>query len=91
MLGKVFSPQYLTWLLPLGALSASMGSERSRGLLIAGIGAAQAEYPFLYQTAGAWVDPTLGLVALVRAGLLMAAGVSLIADAYPFRRLPLGA
>jgi hypothetical protein len=91
VLGKVFSPQYLTWLLPLGALSASMSSERSRALLIAGMAAAQVEYPFLYQTAGPLVEPLLGVVALVRAALLLAAAASLMADAYPFKRRPLGA
>jgi hypothetical protein len=91
VLGKVFSPQYLTWLMPLGALSASMSSERSRALLFVGVAAAQLEYPFLYQTAGPFAQPLLGGLALIRAALLIAAAVSLISDAYPFRRRPLGA
>jgi hypothetical protein len=85
VLGKVFSPQYLTWMLPLGALACSFAGPRSRWLLIAGVAAAQFEYPFLYQTAGPYALPILGAAALIRAGLLIGAAVALIAETYPRR------
>ncbi len=87
LLGKVFSPQYLTWLLPLGAIASALGSERSRVLLVLGTLAGQLEYPFLYQTAGRYALPALGAIALVRFALIAAASVSLLADAYPRRVL----
>ena len=87
LLGKVFSPQYLTWFLPIGALAATLGSERSRALLAFGALAGQIEYPYLYQTAGPYALQGIGAIALVRFALLAAATISLLAEAYPPRRL----
>jgi hypothetical protein len=87
LLGKVFSPQYLTWFLPIGALAATLGSERSRALLAFGALAGQIEYPYLYQTAGPYALQGIGAIALVRFALLAAAAISLLAEAYPPRRL----
>ena len=80
-LGKVFSPQYLTWLLPLAVIPAALGSERSRVLLISAVAAAQVEYPFVYQIASVYAQPMLGAVALIRDALMIAAGISLLIDA----------
>ena len=77
----MFSPQYLTWLLPLAVIPAALGNERSRLLLIAAAAAAQIEYPFVYQMASAYTGPILGATALIRDGLLIGAALSLLGDA----------
>jgi hypothetical protein len=82
-LGKVFSPQYLTWLFPIGAITAASASKRSRALLFAGLAVAQVEYPYFPLLTGALVQPLFGAVALLRATLLIAAAASLMADFYP--------
>lgn len=49
VLGKVFSPQYLGWILPLGAaLSLVDGRRRARLLFLALMGATQLVYPIAY-------------------------------------------
>jgi len=82
-LGKVFSPQYMTWLLPIGVISAVLSSERSRVLLISAAAATQIEWPYIYQINSPYAEPLLGAVALTRDLLLIAAAVSLLIDAYP--------
>lgn len=64
-LGKVFSPQYLVWLIPLGAL-ASLRAEGARKWLIAALALAQFEYPFLYSSLSAATEPLFGFVILAR-------------------------
>jgi hypothetical protein len=69
-LGKVFSPQYLTWLIPLGPLTAlSAGPTAGRWMIIA-FALTQYEYPFLYSTLGTVIEPSFGFVVLARDLLL---------------------
>ena len=69
-LGKLFSPQYLIWLLPLGAIAGAAPGGRSRWRLVAANGLTQAEFPFLYGFAlGDYpaLAPLFGLVIVARA------------------------
>jgi len=69
-LGKVFSAQYLVWLLPLGAIAGATASGRSHWRLVAANGLTQAEFPFLYSLAlGDYpaLAPLLGLAIVARA------------------------
>lgn len=70
-LGKIFSPQYFIWLLPSGVLASVCGSAQSRRLLIAACALTQLEYPFAYSVLAADLDPRLGLLVLLRDGLLL--------------------
>ena len=68
-LGKVFSAQYLIWLLPLGAVAGAVSSGGSRWRLVAANGLTQADYPFLYGfalRAFPAMAPLLGLVIVAR-------------------------
>jgi hypothetical protein len=80
-LGKVFSPQYLVWLLPIGAISCALSSPLSRALLIGACALAQFEYPFVYKLTNIAVEPLLGEIALARNILLLWMAVTLMRDA----------
>jgi hypothetical protein len=71
VLGKVFSPQYLTWLLPAGVLASLAAGRTEQRLFVAAMIATQVIYPLLYLTALPWTaSPLFGAVVLVRNGLL---------------------
>ena len=65
-LGKVFSPQYLVWLIPLGALASLRAGERARLWMIVAFALAQIEYPFLYSSLSDASDPQFGLLIVLR-------------------------
>jgi hypothetical protein len=79
--GKVFSPQYVLWLLPSGVIVGALSSERSRFLLIAAAAATQVEYPFIYQIRTPWILQMIGAVALTRDVLLLSCAVTLMIEA----------
>ena len=75
-LGKVFSAQYLTWLLPAGALVSVLdgGGRRRTGLVLLG-GAmllTQLNQHLFFGLLGQGPDPWMGVLFLLRNGLLMA-------------------
>jgi hypothetical protein len=80
-LGKVFSPQYLVWLLPSGVMAAVISTERSRVLLVGAALMTQVEYPFVYSMNSPWTIQIIAAIALIRDGLMLSAAVSLIKDA----------
>lgn len=80
-LGKVFSPQYLVWLLPSGVLAATLSSERSRLALIGAALLTQIEFPFVYQLDTSWIEPLIAVVALARDAALIGCAVSLMIEA----------
>ncbi len=72
-LGKVFSPQYVTWLMPLGVLAAVVDPRASsRWGLLAALVLTQIIYPFAYRVQFAnSLSPWFGTIVLVRNGLLL--------------------
>jgi hypothetical protein len=69
-LGKVFSPQYLVWLIPLGPLAALRAGALAGKAMIAAFALTQFEYPFLYHSLNEMLDPRFGLIVLARNALL---------------------
>jgi hypothetical protein len=69
VLGKVFSPQYLVWLLPLGFL-LSGARLRARVLLLSVLVLTQVIYPIAYGSLSG-LAPWAGLLVLLRNGLLL--------------------
>lgn len=68
-IGKVFSPQYVTWLLPLGAIAGATGGRGTIWRLVLANALTQADYPFLYATVGQHhpaLAPLLGIVIVAR-------------------------
>lgn len=80
-LGKVFSPQYMVWILPSGMIAATLSSERSFLLLVSAAAMTQVEFPFVYFLGLPWNWQILGVVAVIRDGLLLSSAVSLMIDA----------
>lgn len=79
VLGKVFSPQYLTWLLPAGVLASLTAGRTERRLFVAAMIATQVIYPLLYLTALPWTaSPLFGAVVVTRNGLLAVWAVRLL-------------
>jgi uncharacterized membrane protein len=79
VLGKVFSPQYLTWLLPAGVLASLTAGRAERRLFVAAMIATQVIYPLLYLTALPWTaSPLFGAVVVARNGLLAVWAVRLL-------------
>lgn len=79
VLGKVFSPQYLTWLLPAGVLASLTAGRAEQRLFVAAMIATQLIYPLLYLTALPWTaSPLFGAVVIVRNGLLAVWAVRLL-------------
>jgi hypothetical protein len=70
-LGKICSPQYLVWLLPTGVIAAALGSRLNRILLISACVLSQIEYPFAYLFLAPGLEPSFGLLVLVRNGVLI--------------------
>jgi glycosyl transferase family 87 len=75
-LGKVFSAQYLTWLLPAGALVSLLDAGRRRRVALWLLGGAmlltQLNQHVFYGMLGAGPHPSMGLLFLLRNGLLLA-------------------
>jgi hypothetical protein len=65
-LGKVFSPQYCVWLVPLAAIAARSTSGASRGFLLLGFLLAQTEYPFLFRFIYAILNPWTSVLIFLR-------------------------
>jgi hypothetical protein len=65
-LGKVFSPQYCVWLIPLAAAAAPFASAKSRRLLPLAFLLVQAEYPFLYGLLYSTLAPATGALIALR-------------------------
>ncbi|MSP62361.1 MAG: DUF2029 domain-containing protein [Myxococcales bacterium] len=83
-LGKVFSPQYLTWLLPLGVLVSLLDGRRARVLLLIAFALTQIIYPFAYRFGLAnALHPAFGLLVLARNGLLLAWAAWLLRPSAP--------
>lgn len=78
-LGKVFSPQYLTWLLPIGVLAAALDGKRSLVMLCVAFALTHLIYPFAYRVGLAnALHPAFGLVVLGRNALMIAWGARLL-------------
>jgi hypothetical protein len=71
VLGQVFSPQYLVWLVPLGALLATARGGASPWLLVAALALTQVVYPVTYAALQQLRPWACGLV-LLRNALLVA-------------------
>ena len=75
-LGKVFSAQYLTWLLPAGALVSVLDSGRRRRTALLLLGGAmlltQLNQHLFFGILGNGPHPLMGLLFLLRNGLLLA-------------------
>jgi len=69
-LGRVFSPQYCVWLIPLAALAAPFSSASARRLLPEAFLMVQLEYPFLYGFVYSTLTPAAGVLILVRTAWL---------------------
>jgi hypothetical protein len=79
VLGKVFSPQYLTWLLPAGVLASLTAGRAEQRLFVAAMLVTQLIYPLLYLTALPWTaSPVFGAIVVVRNGLLAVWAVRLV-------------
>ncbi len=65
-LGKIYSPQYLVWLIPLGALASLRQGGRAGKWMIAAFVLAQLEYPFLYSGLTEATYPLIGAVIVLR-------------------------
>jgi hypothetical protein len=65
-LGRVFSPQYCVWLIPLAAIAAPFLKEAARRTLVVGFLLVQAEYPFFYGFLYATLTPVAALLILAR-------------------------
>jgi len=75
-LGKVFSAQYLTWLLPAGALASVLDGGRRRRTALLLLGGAmlltQLNQHLFFGILGNGPHPLMGLLFLLRNGLLLA-------------------
>jgi hypothetical protein len=77
--GKVFSPQYVTWLMPLGVLVSVIDGERTEKHLFGIFALTQLIYPFVFKIAGSnALSPWFGALVLLRNGLLLAWGISIL-------------
>ncbi len=74
VLGKVFSPQYVTWLVPLGVLASLLDSAvASRWMLLVALALTQLIWPTCYSLRlAANLSPIFGALVLARNGLLFA-------------------
>jgi hypothetical protein len=71
-LGKVLSPQYVTWLLPLGVLASLLDGRVALRRFALAMGLTQLVYPLLYRSGLAdALSPTFGAAVLLRNGLLL--------------------
>ena len=65
-LGRIFSPQYCVWLIPLAATAAAFVTAPARRLLPVSFLMIQAEYPFLFSLLYSWPTPITGGFILLR-------------------------
>jgi len=72
-LGKVFSPQYLTWLLPLGAIAGAAAPGASIWRLVVANALTQVDFPFMY----GFGLPHFRVVAPVWGAVILARGLAL--------------
>jgi hypothetical protein len=74
VLGKVFSPQYLTWLLPLGMLATLVdGRPRAKKTIVGALVLTQVIWPFSYCIGLASnLSPVFGALVLARNSLVFA-------------------
>src|SRR5262249_15170145 len=71
VLGKVLSPQYITWLIPIGIVATLTAGRAERRLFIAALALTQLIYPFLYAAPWVWEgSPIFGIVVLARNAVL---------------------
>lgn len=78
-LGKVFSPQYLTWLIPIGMLASLIQDQAGRWLLFATMALTFFIFPISYHLSLAGtMHPLFGSVLLVRNLCLLAWAVRLL-------------
>jgi Glycosyltransferase family 87 len=78
--GKVLSPQYLTWLVPLGIFVSVVDGRRSSRLFLGVLALTQLIYPFAFK-AGPFAEslnPWFGVLILLRNALLFMWGLSLL-------------
>jgi uncharacterized membrane protein len=79
VLGKVLSPQYITWLVPIGVVATLTAGRAERRLFITALALTQLIYPFLYVAPLVWEgSPIFGIVVLARNAVLAAWAVRLI-------------
>jgi hypothetical protein len=80
VLGKVFSPQYLTWLLPLGVLASLVDARVvARRELFAALVLTQAIWPFCYCIGlASSLNPIFGALVLARNSLVFAWGWQMV-------------
>ncbi len=69
-LGKVFSPQYCVWLIPLAAAAAPFGTAEARRRLPLAFLLVQLEYPFLYGFLYSTLAPATGALIVLRTAWL---------------------
>jgi hypothetical protein len=81
-LGKVFSPQFLIWLVPLVPLVRGRRGLVASGLLLAAMVVTQAWFPFRYWALALAFDPAASWLVLVRDLLMVGLIVALLV---PFR------
>jgi hypothetical protein len=80
--GKVFSAQYLTWLLPLGAVASAASGRGTPWRLVIANAFTQVEYPYLYLAAIGYgkAESVFGLVIVARTFALWRWGAKALTD-----------
>jgi hypothetical protein len=68
-LGKVFSPQYCVWLIPIGALANALSTPLAKLAFTTSLALTQVEYPFLYFSFN-FLAPATGILILARTVVL---------------------
>lgn len=77
--GKVFSPQYLTWIVPLAIVASVAAGRGACWHLLVVLATSQAIFPFLFAIGAADAGrPWFGVVVLARNALLLAWAVNLL-------------
>ena len=83
--GKVFSPQFLIWLIPLVPLVGGRRGLAASGLLAAALVLTQLWFPYRYWDLALEFDPSASWLVLARDLVLVALTVTLLARARPGR------